>query len=280
MENNIYPLHSLSISRRVALQAHSRSNAGSNGSNRLRRRSQLMADGRETDAGSGNINKHQHAVLSAELFADAGLSLCPACAVGDGRRAMALVGHPDYRDLSMERIIQGCALCDTHGFLVTAKRSGKESSEGEGDRQRLSKATLIEFSWSLALPDHFAESSQLLTRTGNAAGDGQMLRTVSVRSGIYADCLRYKPVGIGVDTDTWRVLIIDEVQRRLRHQCVLQALRDTMLSPMGALTSTMLPHLSGMEGAIAIRRRVGLAPLYSGLQADFIEKLVALANEH
>jgi CRISPR-associated protein Cst2 len=280
MEDRTYPVYSLAVSCRVSLQAHSRSNAGSNGSNRLRRRNQRLSDGRETDAGSGNIKKHEHAVRAAELFAEAGLPLCPACAVGDGRRAMALVGHPDYRELSTERIVRGCAVCDTHGFLVTAKRASKDSSETEGDRQRLSKASLIECSFSLALPDYFGESSQLFTRAGNTGGEGQMLITVPVRSGVYAECLRYKPAGVGVDTETWRAIVIDEAQRRLRHQCVLRAMRDSMLSPQGALTSTMLPHLTGMEGAIAIRRNAGLAPLYSGLQADFIEKLVALADEH
>jgi len=53
--------YELSLSVRVAWQAHSLSNAGNNGSNRLLPRRQLLADGTETDACSGNIAKHSHA---------------------------------------------------------------------------------------------------------------------------------------------------------------------------------------------------------------------------
>jgi hypothetical protein len=64
-----------------------------------------------------------------------------------------------------------------------------------------------------------------------------------------------------------------------RHRAVLAALSDSLLSPQGALTATMLPHLTGLRGAIALRTSVGRAPLYSALQEDFVERLSALADE-
>src|SRR5215216_4516063 len=112
-------MSALSLSCRARWEAHSSSNAGSNGSNRLLPRCQILADGTETDACSGNILKHDHALLCLEYLAAAGAPLCPACVEGDGRRAMALVGHVDYKELTIDRILQECGLCDVHGFLVT-----------------------------------------------------------------------------------------------------------------------------------------------------------------
>lgn len=46
----------------------------------------------------------------------------------------------------MERILRKCALCDAHGFLVTAKHGDEEN--GQEARQRLNKETLIDFSYA------------------------------------------------------------------------------------------------------------------------------------
>jgi CRISPR-associated negative auto-regulator DevR/Csa2 len=106
-----------------------------------------------------------------------------------------------------------------------------------------------------------------------------MLMKMSARSGEYAICVRYKCAGIGLDTERWRVALFDEQERLTRHRAVLAALSDSLLSPQGALTATMLPHLTGLRGAIALRTSVGRAPLYSALQEDFVERLSALADE-
>ena len=105
-----------------------------------------------------------------------------------------------------------------------------------------------------------------------------MLMKMSVRSGEYAICVRYKCAGIGLDTEKWRVALDDEQERRTRHRAILAALSDSLLSPQGALTATMLPHLTGLRGAIAVRTSTGRAPLYSALQEDFVERLTAIAG--
>jgi len=89
------PIYEMSINVRATWQAHSLSNAGNNGSNRLLPRRQLLADGTETDACSGNIAKHHHAALLAEYLEAAGSPLCPACRSRDGRRAAALIERPE-----------------------------------------------------------------------------------------------------------------------------------------------------------------------------------------
>jgi len=294
-------IYDLTLNIRVSWQAHSLSTIGSNGSNKLMPRRQLLADGTETDACSGNIIKHHHAVLLAEYFEEAGVPLCPACAVRDARRVAALTDrpeYPEYKDVMMSQILSRCGLCDAHGFLITAKRPSRdqiekvsqeevepvqenvaESALTQEGRQRRSKHTLLDFSFALALPDHHAETAQIYTRVADTKDEGQMLMKMTTRSGEYALHVRYFSVGIGVDIDKWQVIITDEQQRLLRHKAVLQALRDSLLSPDGALIATMLPHLTGLQGALVIRHTTGRAPMYSALNHDFIERLQAIADK-
>src|SRR5437899_13065181 len=89
-ENAQVPIYEMAVNALVAWQAHSLSTSGSNGTNRLLPRRQMLADKTETDAVSGNIAKRHHAALVAEYLAAEGCPLCPACRAGDGRRAAAL----------------------------------------------------------------------------------------------------------------------------------------------------------------------------------------------
>jgi CRISPR/Cas system-associated protein Cas7 (RAMP superfamily) len=108
--------------------------------------------------------------------------------------------------------------------------------------------------------------------------EGQMLMKMTARSGAYAQAIRYKATGIGVDTDKWCLFVTDSAQRQQRHHALLAALRDMVLSPSGALTTKMLPHLTGLVGAMTIRPSVGRAPIYSALAADFLEQLAGTAQ--
>ena len=276
-ENAKVPIYEMSVNVLVAWQAHSLSTAGNNGSNRLYPRRQLLADNTETDAISSNIAKHHHAALAAEYFAADGSPLCPACRVGDGRRAAALIDRPDYQDLSFERVVRECALCDAHGFLVTAKNADSEA--GTAARQKITKTTLLDFSYALALPGRHAETAQLHTRAGNSKEEGQMIMKIPTRSGEYALCVRYQCVGIGADTERWILFVKNQAEREKRHRAILRALRDSLVSPDGAHVATMLPHLTGLSGAIMVRTGVGRSPLYSALDSDFVTRLRAMADE-
>lgn len=273
-------VYELSINVRASWQAHSLSNVGNDGSIRTMPRHQLLADGTLTDACSGNIAKYHHARLLAEYFAENGTTLCPPCRTGDGRRAAALVDMDGYdKDLTIDRIVAGCGLCDAHGFLITAKAGARTG--GADRRPRLSKHSLIEFSYALALPDRHEETIQLTTRSGVSGAskeEGQMLMKTSVRSGDYALCVRYRAVGIGADTDRWRLIVHDEAERLRRHRAILHALRDCLISPEGALTSATLPHITGLTGAVMVRNTAGRAPLYSPLADEFVSQLLALTT--
>lgn len=274
--NNQIPVYELSINVRVTWQAHSLSNLGNNGTNRTMPRRQLLSDGTETDACSGSIAKRYHAALLTEQMMSKEIYLCSACATGDGRRAA--VNNATKMDMSA---ILACGLCDTHGFLVTGKKGGEDSE----NRQRLSKHSLVEFSFALALPEQMAESPQLFTRQaarsedGSNQGNGQMIFKKSVRSGAYAQCVRYKAAGVGVDTEIWQPVITDQEERLKRHHAILMALRDQIQSPSGAMTTTLLPHLTAIQGVVAIKATAGRAPLYSPLSSDFVSELENIATD-
>jgi CRISPR/Cas system-associated protein Cas7 (RAMP superfamily) len=262
-------IYEMSFVIRVAWQAHSLSNAGSNGSIRTMARRQLLADGTETDACTGNIAKHHHAALLLEYFSSCGVPVCSACRVHDGRRAFAL----QEKDLDIQKIINGCGVCDCHGFLIPPKNANE--SDNSAPRAKTSKSSLLEYSMALAIPGSFSETTQLYTRLG----DGQMLMKMPARSGQYALCVRYRTTGVGVDTERWQLIVKDQSERTKRHQAILFAIRDQLMSPDGALTAKLLPHLTGFEGVIMVRNTPGRAPFYSPLETDYRQQLMGLSVE-
>ncbi len=276
-ENDSLPVYDLSINLRVGWQAHSLSNVGDDGSIRLLPRRQYLADGKETDACSGNILKHHHAVLMAEYLEAEGSPLCPACRRRDSRRAGALSERPEFHNIAVAQVLNECALCDAHGFLVTAKKAAGDGSTEA--RQRLSKHTIIDFAYALGIPGLHRESPQLHTRSGGSKDEGQMLMKLTSRSGTYALCIRYHCVRIGVDTEQWQLAVDNEQERLKRYRSALRALRDMFTSPEGARTATMLPHLTELSGAIVLCRKVGRAPVYSALADDYLTRLQAMQGE-
>lgn len=276
-ENDSFPVYDLSINLRVGWQAHSLSNVGDDGSIRLLPRRQYLADGTETDACSGNILKHHHAVLMAEYLEAEGSLLCPACRRRDSRRAGALSEMPEFHNIAIAQVLNECALCDTHGFLVTAKRAAGDGSTEA--RQRLSKHTIIDFAYALGIPGLHRESPQLHTRSGSSKDEGQMLMKLTSRSGTYALCIRYHCVRIGVDTEQWQLAVDNEQERLKRYRAALRAVRDMFTSPEGARTATMLPHLTELSGAIVLCSKVGRAPVYSALADDYLTRLQAMQGE-
>lgn len=116
-------IYDLSLNVRVSWQAHSLSTAGSNGSNKMMPRHQLLADGTETDACSGAIAKHHHAALLAQYLQAAGIPFCPARLRRDNRRAAALGELAAYKGMAIEQILTQWGLCDAHGFLVMTKNA-------------------------------------------------------------------------------------------------------------------------------------------------------------
>lgn len=120
--------YEISLNARVGWIGHSMSNIGSNGSNRLMPRRQMLASGIETDACSGSLLKHEGAESVAEYLEAAGQTLCTACARRDTQRAASLANEPNA-NLEMEELLK-CGLCDVHGFLIPLEEPRKTSRSG------------------------------------------------------------------------------------------------------------------------------------------------------
>ena len=209
------PVYEIFIGVSSEYQAQSMSNIGAGGTNRLLPRRQVLADGKETDAFTGDIIKHHHAVLVAEEFEAQGIALCPACSVRDSRRAGALA---DTRttDVAIADLLE-CPQCDTHGFLLPPRKASPTSPA----LPARAKDSVIDFSYALAAPDTFNETAQINVRRGTADGAEQMIMRSYCRSGTYALCVRYRCAAVGVDTYTWQLVIGDKEKRLKRHQCIL-----------------------------------------------------------
>jgi len=270
------PVYDMSINARIKWQSHSLSNSGSNNSNRVEPRRQLLINNLTTDAISGNILKHFHASLVVEYFESAGIPVCKACANRRSMRAAAILTDCQP-NLSTPQILQSCALCDTHGFLVTAKADDVDDNGKK--RERTFKHSLVEYAFALAIPDSFSEKLQTFSRSGGTKEQGQMIYKVPARSGVYSVCAAYHAAGVGVDTDRNEIVISAQNERRKRHQAILLAFRDQILHPLGAHTATMWPQLSGLEGAIAIRKSIGRAPTYSPLEDNYLAVLQQLTTD-
>ena len=268
-------VNELGFSYRVNYVGQALSNSGSDSSTMLLGRRQMLANGRETNALSGNIFKHYHARQLYEHVIGNGLPLCPACERLNSMRVSALSKTPMRKSWSsMSQILNGCVICDTHGFLVTSKKKTNEDDAREG----ADKHSLIEFGMFLALPETFGETVQVKTRNDRGVESNQMMYRQATRSATYAGVTRYKARGIGADTTYWQLHIDDPDQRRARHRAILEALRDQLLSPGGAQTATLLPHLSEIEGVIGLQTVAGRAPMYSPLSDDFVSHVIGQAR--
>lgn len=274
--NNHRFVYDIAISLRLGLNAHTMSNIGSF-KNILLPRRVLLENGIETDAISGAILKHFHAESMAFRLAASDDYLCPACQNHDPLRAANWVNSPEHshdeEELTLQKLLM-CGLCDTHGFMIP-------KFEGKGNKShKWCKNSIINYSMALAIPESFAEISQLHTRQTINYQDGMIFEQPS-RSGMYGLCIRYTSGWIGVDTGGWQLLIEDADIRKYRHSIILETLRNQFLSIRGSHMANMMPHLTKLEGAITVQLTPGgSAPMWSPLDNNYLQTLESFASKH
>ncbi len=291
--NGPFPIYDMSINILATWEAHSLSNIGNNGSTITYGRKQVLHNGIVVDSCSGNIIKHFFFASVVNYLAAYGQPLCKPCASGDSQHFAGYLHYPllqnEELDLSMNNILQKCASCDLCGFLITTKKKERRKKEVIIDeenideftfRQGVSKDSLIRISNVLALPNKQFETPQFLTRRGDETGNGQIPMTVNVRSGMYAYMIRYLAYGVGADIKFRKLYIKDEEERLKRHVAALNTLRDIIITPVGAMTARMSPHLTALKGVIFIVPKVGSAPTMSGLDENFIERSQRMTSDN
>lgn len=301
-------IKSLSLACRVIMDLHALNNEGSE-SNRLMTRQVGIVTPTADDQGevgyqrsvvnaiSGDMNKHIFAEAFRDIALDLNLPLCQACQALDPARMM---GNEEFRDFvktkpSVEQVIDRlltCALDDVCGIMIT----------GEGTSVKRKSAA--EFGWTVGIPGitevqefiHARHAITRLTRTKAVRGDkeskdqaleekeqniGQMIFNRPASSGVYAFVAHLDVAAIGFN-DASQVYPEKVKDRDTRLRAALLAMAQTVLHPKGALTSTQLPHVVGIQGYVSLSTSAAAAPLISPLMEDFedaAEKTAAMLNK-
>jgi len=301
---------------RATWNLHSLNNEGTVG-NVSEPRTVVLADGTKTDGVSGEMLKHLHtynvwlAEPQKDRFCPACQRLEPQKADHQESKAKILEGLRNVREQRERNVkaislaISDCILCDLHGFLLEQRREGgrreatAEGDEEEGAARRegripaVSRRSTVEFGWAIAVPGSWHRDINIHARHsmeergGREQREGQeeMRREVAAqmvyhrptRSGVYALVSLFQPWRIGLNDITYEYAVGDDGVRLARYRLALEAYKNLLQRGDGAMTSTRLPHIEGVEGVIAVSRRNAPAPVFSPLRDDYSQQLEALA---
>lgn len=283
---------SLSISARATLDMHSLNNEGGEGNQIQTRRVDIMdGQGRmhNVNAISGDMLKHIQAQHFFELARANGLPLCAGCARFDANRINAdkewTASIPAKDPEAIDALLQHCALDDTAGILITS--AGKE-------KKSIPRKSVVEFGWVVGVPTlvqsnsyfhvKYAERGQERRATDAAAREtegsnlGQAIFHRPASSGVYAMVCHVELGRIGYNDITQTYAIPDD-ERRRRATAVLQSVMHTFLELNGAMRTTQLPHLVGLEGIMTWSASAATpAPLLSPLMGDYLDQTEQVAR--
>jgi CRISPR/Cas system-associated protein Cas7 (RAMP superfamily) len=280
------PIYEIGLSILAEYQAHALSNIGSNKSNRMNPRKQVLSIGINTGAISPGIIRHFHSDLTANYLAESKVYLCAGCLSGDSRRFAAVVederfssiihANKDFlANISLESIIK-CGQCDCCGVLLLSQNPDESN---ENIRSGIAKDSVYTFTFGLGVPTKQFETSQIFTRMGNLSS--RMIYKIAVQSGFYAYGIRGCCYSIGADTRTRRLIIHDDEERQKRHVALLKATRDTVTSLKGAMMAKLSPQLTSLRGVITVTHTVGSAVIPSGLlDQQFIERALRMKEKN
>lgn len=221
----------LSIAAKLVLNVHDLNNEGSIGQSLDIRQIRMVDETgnalEEMPAVSGRMMKHWHLEHMRRRALEAKMPLCNTCGSG----------QPDRQATAEDELtaIQGCVICDTHGFLSTAtmKNAPRRSS-------------CTSFSWLLPVLGTKPESKQVIhsrVASGTAASSGtdetaQMIFHKSYASGIFAFIASIDLNRIGQTIDNRK--ITDDIKER--RKLTIQSLLPICLGAFGASQSHALPH--------------------------------------
>jgi CRISPR-associated protein Cst2 len=266
MMNKIFEI---GILARIGMNAHSLNNEGTTG-NVTEPRTVVLADGSKTDGISGEMLKHMHASALYQLAVEKGKDdayLCPSCekfspVKADGNPKV--VEKKKVEDALKEALL--CTICDVQGFLI--------------QKPTLSRKSTVEFGWALALPGKFYRDIHVHTRV--AAGEKgkaseQMIYNRPTRSGIYSFVSVFSPWRLGLNEIDYTYTNGSETRKK-RYELVLEAYKSMFRRIEGAMTTTRLPHLESIDGAVAISDSALPVPLISPLKENYLDQLEDIAG--
>lgn len=282
---------SISISGEITLNMHSLNNEGGEGNQIMTRQLTIVdKDGQEHTVNgiSGDMFKHIHAVHLVNHCVDNGIELSQySKALNPNRISSAeLLNYITERKMKNERagvvidaLINSCAVCDTHGILITDKVGDNK------DSSNTPRKSVIEFGWTIGIPDKNNTETYLHTKVvhsstgvkGESSNEGQNIFHRPANHGVYAFICNIDTYRIGFN-DIDRKYAIDDPKRIARYKAILQSLLSSIINPRGAMTSSQKPHITDFKGVVTYSEKLIPAPTISPLNPVYEEEIKTIAD--
>jgi CRISPR-associated protein Cst2 len=280
-------IHSLSLCARVTLDLHNLNSEGTEGNQQQTRMVHIIDEHGErqiVNAVSGDMFKHilvGHLTplleVAGEPLSDGARKLNPDRVNADENIEKRIKGLANSAVL--DTVLQGCAVTDIAGTLITAGRA-------------VARKSCVEFGWVVGLPDrtvteqYFHVKYEPETRGKSAGqdkkGEGSVAGTQAIfhrpaSSGVYALICNIELDRIGRN-DITLGLPVAEASRIKRARAAVQALMATLMHPSGAQRNTQNPHIVACEGVVAVSSTSFPAPTVSPLNPDYRGQMSGIAE--
>jgi CRISPR-associated protein Cst2 len=285
--NKMAKVASISISGEITLNLHSLNNEGGEGNQIMTRQLTIIdKDGNEHTVNgiSGDMFKHIHAGHLVNYCVEHKIALSDYSKVLDPNRISKVdlekvnkeVGNAKSNSSTVvDALLQSCAVCDTHGLLITEKIG---DNKGSANTPRKS---VIEFAWTVGIPEKNNTETYVHTKLvadagekGGATGsnEGQNIFHRPANHGAYAFVCNIDVYRIGLNDISRKYAIVD-TERNNRYKAILQSLLSSFLNPKGAMTSSQKPHITDFKGVVAISHKLIPAPTISAINPAYKEEI-------
>lgn len=282
---------SISISGEITLNMHSLNNEGGEG-NQIMTRQLTIVDkkGQEHTVNgiSGDMFKHIHAGHLVNYCIDNKIELSQySKALNPNRISSAeLLNYiteskkkNEKAGVVIDALINSCAVCDTHGILITDKIGDNK------DSSNTPRKSVIEFGWTIGIPGKNNTDTYLHTKVvhsstgvkGESSNEGQNIFHRPANHGAYAFVCNIDTYRIGFN-DIDRIYSIDDSKRQARYKAILQSLLSSFLNPRGAMTSSQKPHITDFKGVVTYSEKLIPAPAISSINPDYTEEIETIIS--
>lgn len=280
---------SISISGEITLNMHSLNNEGGEGNQIMTRQLTIVdKEGLEHTVNgiSGDMFKHIHAGHLVNYCIDNGIELSQYSKALNPNR-ISSEELLDYITKSKQKnekagvvidaLINSCAVCDTHGILITEKVGDNK------DSSNTPRKSVIEFGWTIGIPEKNNTETYLHTKIvhsstgvkGEKSNEGQNIFHRPANHGAYAFVCNIDTYRIGFN-DIDRVYSIDNKKRKDRYKAIIQSLLSSFLNPRGAMTSSQKPHITDFKGVLTFSEKLIPAPTISSINPNYVKEIEAI----
>jgi CRISPR-associated protein Cst2 len=279
-------ISSISISGEITLNMHSLNNEGGEGNQIMTRQLTIVdKEGQEHTVNgiSGDMFKHIHAGHLVNHCIDNGIELSQySKALNPNRISSAeLLNYiteskrkNEKAGVVIDALINSCAVCDTHGILITDKVGDNK------DSSNTPRKSVIEFGWTIGIPGKNNTETYLHTKVvhsstgvkGESSNEGQNIFHRPANHGAYAFVCNIDTYRIGFN-DIDREYSIDDDKRQARYKAILQSLLNSLLNPRGAMTSSQKPHITDFKGVVTYSEKLIPAPTVSSINPEYVQEI-------